>query len=115
VTEENHNAQEPGLGNDEPGAPADGAGPSESAPAGEQGHEGSAAEPSPSPTVGEPIAPSAPRAPIAPPPAAPGQRRISRHTTMRTETSTDETVVETIAVAPPVYAAPSGEHPRPVG
>jgi hypothetical protein len=53
-------------------------------------------------------------------PAGPGQRRIARHTTTTTtrtesQTTTDETVVETVAVAPPVYAAPADEHPRPVG
>ncbi|MGY1603111.1 hypothetical protein [Geodermatophilus sp. SYSU D00815] len=47
-----------------------------------------------------------------------GQRRIIRHTTTtRTEreTTTDETVVEDIALAPAVWAAPATEHPRPVG
>ena len=70
--------------------------------------------------------PAASQAPVAPASAAPevtpagsGQRRITRHTTMTTrtenETTTDEAVVETIAMAPPVYAAPTSEHPRPVG
>jgi hypothetical protein len=47
-----------------------------------------------------------------------GQRRITRHTTTsttRTETTTDETIVEDVRAAPPVWAAPAGEHPRPVG
>ena len=56
--------------------------------------------------------PAAPQAPVAPglsspeaTPAGSGQRRITRHTTTMTtrtesETTTDEKVVETIAVAP---------------
>ena len=66
-----------------------------------------------------PVAPSVtvePRLPIAP--TERGQRRITRHTstsTTRTETTTDETIVEDVQTAPPVWAAPAGEHPRPVG
>lgn len=123
MTEENHHPQDQGHANDETGAPAEGVGASESAAAGgEENHEGATAGPLSGVTDGEPVAPPAPSAPTAPqPPGAasePGQRRITRHTTTSTtrmQTTTDETVVETIAVTPPVYAAPSGEHPRPVG
>jgi hypothetical protein len=123
VTEENHNPQAQGPANDETAATPEGVGTPEPAEAGgEDNHEDAAAQPSPSTTEGEPIAPPAPPAPVAPQPAAspgePGQRRITRHSTTsttRTETTTDETVVETIALAPPVYAAPAGDHPRPVG
>ena len=77
--------------------------------------------------VSAPAAPAAPTQSAAPAPASPstpvqsagrGQRRIIRHTTTtRTEreTTTDETVVEDIALAPAVWAAPATEHPRPVG
>jgi hypothetical protein len=123
VTEENHNPQAQGRANDETAATAEGVGTPDSAEAGgEDNREDAAAQPSPSTTEREPVAPPAPPAPPAPRPPAtpgePGQRRITRHTTTsttQTETTTDETVVETIAVTPPVYAAPSGEHPRPVG
>ncbi|TKJ28473.1 hypothetical protein [Blastococcus sp. CCUG 61487] len=123
MTEENHKPQAQGPGNHETAAMPEGVGTPESAAAsGEDHHESAAAPPSSSTTEGEPIAPSAPPAPVAPQPSAtsrePGQRRITRHTTTsttHTETTTDETVVETVAIAPPVYAAPSGEHPRPVG
>jgi len=77
--------------------------------------------------VSAPAAPAAPVQSAAPAPpgqstlapsAGPGRRRIIRHTTTtRTEskTTTDETVVEDIAIAPAVWAAPASEHPRPVG
>lgn len=68
--------------------------------------------------------PNAPQAPV--PPTAPqqepgtGTRRVTREThttTTQRETTTHETstAVEDILLAPPVYAAPAGEHPRPVG
>src|SRR3954452_20572731 len=77
----------------------------------------------------EPSIPGPPPAPAAPePPQAlsgageRGQRRITRetHTTTtrsHSETTTHETstTIEDIDVAPPVYAAPTSEHPRPVG
>lgn len=72
----------------------------------------------PSAPVRAPAAPPAPAAPAEPEPATRrGQRRITRHTTTtRNQTTTDETVVEDIeVVAPPVWAAPTSEHPRPVG
>src|SRR5687767_11950528 len=69
-------------------------------------------------------APDAPQAPV-PPPATEqepgsGTRRVTREThtsTTRSQTTTHETstTVEDILLAPPVYAAPAGEHPRPVG
>jgi hypothetical protein len=68
-----------------------------------------------------PLPPTAPAPPESPTvPRSPGQRRLTRHTTTTTtqsesRTTTDETVVEDIALAPPVWAAPAGEHPRPVG
>ncbi len=63
-----------------------------------------------------PISTSLPQATPAPPDR--GQRRITRHTrtsTTRSETTTEEVVTEDVALAPPVWAAPAGEHPRPVG
>jgi hypothetical protein len=43
-------------------------------------------------------------------------RRLTRHTiTTTTRTESETTTDETAAVAPPVYAAPAGEHPRPIG
>jgi hypothetical protein len=78
-----------------------------------------ATEASPADAPAVPVAPSAPVEPQVPSaPTEPGQRRITRHTTTsttRTETTTDETIVETLQVAPPVWAAPAGEHPRAVG
>lgn len=92
------------------------AGAEEPSPPQEAGEDadGAAAEAAPEP----PEAPTAPA--TSPPPSAggPGQRRITRYTTTsttRTETSTDETIVEDVQMAPPVWAASSGEHPRPVG
>ena len=75
------------------------------------------------PGVPAPVAPAAPEAPRPVDAGAErGQRRITReaHTTTtrsHSETTTHETTttVEDIAVAPPVYAAPASEHPRPVG
>jgi hypothetical protein len=71
-------------------------------------------QPSPLP----PTAPAAPESPTGP--RGRGQRRTTRQTTTTTtqsesRTTTDETVVEDIALAPPVWAAPAGQHPRPVG
>ncbi len=68
--------------------------------------------------------PETPQAPA--PPTAPeqepgtGTRRIIREThttTTRSQTTTHETstTVEDVLLAPPVYAAPASEHPRPVG
>ncbi|SNR82162.1 hypothetical protein SAMN04488107_0049 [Geodermatophilus saharensis] len=74
--------------------------------------------------VADEPAPTAPAAPEPPPAGAGerGQRRITRethNTTTRSQSQTTthetSTTVEDIAVAPPVYAAPVGEHPRPVG
>ncbi|MCF6743726.1 hypothetical protein E9529_05435 [Blastococcus sp. KM273128] len=68
-----------------------------------------------------PLPPTPPAPPESPTlPRSAGQRRLTRHTTTTTmqsesRTTTDETVVEDIALAPPVWAAPAGEHPRPVG
>jgi hypothetical protein len=66
-----------------------------------------------------PAAPSAPAEPQAPTtPTERGQRRITRHTTTsttRAETMTDETIIEAVIPAAAVWAAPAGEHLRPVG
>jgi hypothetical protein len=124
--------QDSGPGDEEnsvPEAPAANATTAEPAPDnGDENPMDTAVEPAPSRSDDEPTdvpappVPALPAAPGAPAAAAgagePGQRRITRHTTTSTtstETTTDETVVETIAIAPPVYAAGSGEHPRPVG
>jgi hypothetical protein len=125
VTEENQHPEETGSASEDgesSAAPAGDAGTQEPAATDDAGREAVESEPSPRPDDGDLAASPAPPAPTAPvPPTAttePGQRRITRHTTTsttRTESTTDETVVETIAIAPPVYAAPSGEHPRPVG
>ncbi|MGY1836277.1 hypothetical protein ACI79P_14315 [Blastococcus sp. SYSU DS0510] len=124
MTEDNQHPQENDLGNGETGttaAPTEVGEQEPDAIGSEDGRDAVDTEAPASPSYDEPAAAPAPPAPTAPPsPTAagePGQRRITRHTTTsttRTET-TDETVVETIAIAPPVYAAPSGEHPRPVG
>lgn len=121
MTEENHHPHNQGPANDETAATPEDVGTPESAEAGgEDNHDDDdAAQPSPSTTEGQPIAPLAPSTPRLPTTSGePGQRRITRQTTTsttRTDTTTDETVVETVAVTPPVYAAPSGDHPRPVG
>ncbi len=75
------------------------------------------------PGVPAPQGPMPPESPEAPGgPAGRGQRRITRetHTTTtrsQSETTTHETATTTedVLLAPPVYAAPTSGHPRPVG
>ena len=111
-------AAEPGAGSEEV-ADAELAAPPEGIAAAAE-HTGASGGPAPT----APTAPVAPEAVTQPDAAADtpprGQRRITREvhtTTTRSETTTHETTstVEDVVVAPPVYAAPSSAHPRPVG